>query len=735
MKILKYIIILSFYISFSSANEILLLHSYNKGLKWTDGISAGVEEIMKKYPHYELTTEYMDSKKIESEKYEEELLVLYQKKFTHRQYKAIIAADNYAYEFVLKYHDALFPKTPIVFCGLENFTPQTIPPSFTPYVTGVVEYKNIRKNLELIHQLFPALKMVYIISDDAYSSLAIKEQIIEESNHFKDKFRVVFDNQIDFDKIDEKIAKLPKHSAILFTSFYRDMYGTYVPYNRLGDFFKRTKYPIFALNQIHIGEGILGGYMVNPYEQGFLAAKKVFQIVEAKRKPSSLKVEIPENTYHFDNLIMRKHGISLNDTPPQSTILNGPNSFYEEHRKFVENAFALMPLLLLLTAILVLNIIKRISLEKELVRQNRLDNVLLNNIQSAIFWKSNDDIILGCNEIFIQLLNKDKFDIIGKHVNEAMPTICEKVKRVPLNCLSSEEVEIILPSHEKAIFAVRKTYYTDDRNQEAGVVTILTDITEKKRIDTERKRHEQFVIQRSKQSEVGEMIASIAHQWKTPLVEISAIAQELIYKRRKKVIDEEDTQKFVDDIMTQVHYMSNTIDDFRAFIKPSSTKTSFDVKEAIQSIANVVSHNVKYNYITLNIMQINKRPLLAYGYPNEFKQCVLNIINNAKDSILKKRELYHTEGVIDIELNGDNDSIFLFISDDGTGIEPEKLESIFDPFMSTKEQGDGFGLYMARLIIEDKMGGKIRALLREEGACIAIEIPKGYCELSEKGKR
>ena len=67
MKILKYIVILSFYISFSYSNEILLLHSYNKGLKWSDGISSGIEEVMKKYPHYELTTEYMDSKKIESE--------------------------------------------------------------------------------------------------------------------------------------------------------------------------------------------------------------------------------------------------------------------------------------------------------------------------------------------------------------------------------------------------------------------------------------------------------------------------------------------------------------------------------------------------------------------------------------------------------------------------------------------------------------------------------------------
>jgi len=376
---------------------------------------------------------------------------------------------------------------------------------------------------------------------------------------------------------------------------------------------------------------------------------------------------------------------------------------------------------------LVLNIIKRISLEKELLRQGRLDYVLLNNIQSAIFWKANDGKILGCNDQLCQILERDKFDIIGKHIREVMPTICDMIQEVPLDSPNSTEIEMQVPFKDKIIFSVRRTYYTDENNQETGVVTILTDVTEKKRIDTERKRHEQFVIQRSKQSEVGEMIASIAHQWKTPLVEISSIAQELIYKRRKKVLDEEDTQKFVDDIMTQVKYMSNTIDDFRQFIKPSSMQTAFDVREAVTTLLNVVNHSVKYNYITIKIIQKNQEPLLAFGYPNEFKQCVLNIINNAKDSIVKRRETEHTEGIIEIELANSENDIYLSISDDGCGIEKNKLESIFDPFMSTKANGDGFGLYMARLIIEDKMGGKIIAKAKRDGAqiCITIQKAKG----------
>jgi signal transduction histidine kinase len=332
--------------------------------------------------------------------------------------------------------------------------------------------------------------------------------------------------------------------------------------------------------------------------------------------------------------------------------------------------------------------------------------------------------VVGCNDLLCQLIGRNRHEIIGHFLKDIMPKTCAKIGEIPANNTGSEEIQMNLKSGEKLDFAVRRTFYSDETNKEAGIVTILTDITEKKRIDTERKRHEQFVIQRSKQSEVGEMIASIAHQWKTPLVEISSIAQELLYKRRKKVLNEEDIKVFVDDIMTQVKYMSQTIDDFRKFIKPSSVKTTFDVREAIDSLLSVINHNVKYNYITIHISQDNTAPPLAFGYPNEFKQCILNIINNAKDSILKKREKQETEGTISISLSSDEKNIYLSISDDGSGIDSSNLESIFDPFMSTKENGDGFGLYMARLIIEDKMGGKIVARQQEIGAQISITIQK-----------
>ena len=219
-------------------------------------------------------------------------------------------------------------------------------------------------------------------------------------------------------------------------------------------------------------------------------------------------------------------------------------------------------------------------------------------------------------------------------------------------------------------------------------------------------------------------MTSIAHQWKTPLIEISTIAQELLYKRNKKELSKEDSKEFVDEIMTQVQYMTKTIDDFRSFIKPSMSKSDFEIREAIEELLRIIEHNIKYNYIDVEVnFQENKKYIIS-GYPNEFKQAILSIINNARDSILKKREEEYFQGKITIDTFYENDHIHISIKDNGTGIKKENLEKIFEPFFTDKINGDGFGLYMVKLIIEDKMDGNIKAVEQENGANILIALSK-----------
>ena len=106
----------------------------------------------------------------------------------------------------------------------------------------------------------PNLNTIYIISDDTFSSLAIKEQILEDIKEFEKDTKIIFDNQIDISTLGQKINSLPLNSAVLFTSLYKDKNDKYITYSQIRDFFSSSKYPIFALNKIHLGEAHSSNY-------------------------------------------------------------------------------------------------------------------------------------------------------------------------------------------------------------------------------------------------------------------------------------------------------------------------------------------------------------------------------------------------------------------------------------------------------------------------------------------
>lgn len=240
-------------------------------------------------------------------------------------------------------------------------------------------------------------------------------------------------------------------------------------------------------------------------------------------------------------------------------------------------------------------------------------------------------------------------------------------------------------------------------------------------IELQKNKHQQFIIQQSKLAEIGEIFSSIAHQWKNPLVEIATIAQEHVYNCTQG--GDEQNSPYVHDIMVQVRYMTDTINDFQKFIMPSTAKSVFDVREAIETMMSIMSHTIKYNYIDVNIDTTRAHNLMVSGYKNEFMQTLLNIVNNAKEQIKEAREAKRIKrGVIAIAIYNHGKKVIIEICDNAGGIPESELAHVFDAYFTTKMQGHGIGLYMSKLIIEDKMGGKIRASNAHEGACFTITL-------------
>jgi signal transduction histidine kinase len=131
----------------------------------------------------------------------------------------------------------------------------------------------------------------------------------------------------------------------------------------------------------------------------------------------------------------------------------------------------------------------------------------------------------------------------------------------------------------------------------------------------------------------------------------------------------------------------------------------------------IVNHNLKYNNINIDLNIEEKTDLIVNGYKNEVMQSILNIINNARDALLNN---HYKNRNIEISIFNENSDLIIKIKDNAQGI--KNIDRIFEPYYTTKKKGHGIGLYMTKVIIEDKMKGKILVENIEGGAMFTIRL-------------
>jgi PAS domain S-box-containing protein len=238
---------------------------------------------------------------------------------------------------------------------------------------------------------------------------------------------------------------------------------------------------------------------------------------------------------------------------------------------------------------------------------------------------------------------------------------------------------------------------------------------------------EQLLIQQSKLATMGEMIGNIAHQWRQPLNIISIKKDLIVEEYFDKRLDDKVVEEFEEDMNNIVQYMSKTIDDFRNFFIPSKDKIVFNIVQTLESITNIVDAQLQNHNIDLIINNHHENSINLKGYPNEFKQVLINLISNAKDAILKrqmKNEIETGKIVIDLYKNKNSNQVKVIVTDNGGGIPKDILPKIFEPYFTTKfqSQGTGLGLYMSKTIIEINMQGTLRVENIEDGARFTVSL-------------
>lgn len=258
----------------------------------------------------------------------------------------------------------------------------------------------------------------------------------------------------------------------------------------------------------------------------------------------------------------------------------------------------------------------------------------------------------------------------------------------------------------------------------------------KKRVENER-----MMLQQSRLAAMGEMIGSIAHQWRQPLNAVSAIVQDLRDAEQCGELDADYLNRSTETAMDNITFMSKTIDDFRNFFRPDKEKREFDIKRVAGEVLGMVApqlkslniecrltcrvHDITFTDFSGHVKACGEMTIL--GYENESKQVFLNLVANAKDAIIDRRAREgnpELPGRVALTFDVVDGRVVITITDNGGGIPDEIIGRIFEPYFTTKEasRGTGLGLYMCKMIVEKNMGGVLSARNTDGGAEFVMEV-------------
>ena len=410
---------------------------------------------------------------------------------------------------------------------------------------------------------------------------------------------------------------------------------------------------------------------------------------------------------------------------------------------------------------IVKDLTEHIAVARIMEEQTDFTSVIFNTQPNMIAVFNDEHMLTRCNKLFLEFFGYDSIEEAIHNIGDISSRFIDGDDKhfitsrnkdnwflLPIENPSIEYLVGIKNAHGKYnIFSLKSTLMENETNTFYVVsFSNITEIIECQRCLKEAnniissfnddmkntiENNMMTLAQYQKLATIGTMISFITHQWKQPLNAIGLIAQntEDILTEDEE-FERDDIIDMMQSIMNHIVFMSETMENFKNFFKPEDVNVPFNVVSSIKSIMSLLTPALKKSNIEV---VYNMSPAMenvrVFGFVNDLKQVIMNIIVNGKEAILTRKENepdIKGQIVINIECVDNNERVIIAIMDNGTGLTEETISKIFEMHYTTKgANGTGIGMYMAQMIIE-KMNGTLKVSNRKDvdkGAIIEINMP------------
>ena len=235
-----------------------------------------------------------------------------------------------------------------------------------------------------------------------------------------------------------------------------------------------------------------------------------------------------------------------------------------------------------------------------------------------------------------------------------------------------------------------------------------------------REKKEELLIHQSRLASIGKISINMLNECEESIKGLNFILQNINTIHKQINFKNELVTKSMEQLHRIVNEMHIKNEELKNFINPHEIKKEFFLDEIVmESLSRLeepfMNHNIKIDY---NF----SKSIRLFGFPTEFSQVIFNILQNAKDALIEKNI---TSKKVFVSIKKDQEFAYVYILDNAGGISSNIIDSIFEPYFTTKsyKKASGLGLFISKIIIEENMQGKLEFENASEGAKFIIKLP------------
>ncbi|QDV42378.1 Sensor protein FixL [Stieleria neptunia] len=360
-----------------------------------------------------------------------------------------------------------------------------------------------------------------------------------------------------------------------------------------------------------------------------------------------------------------------------------------------------------------------------IMESNRRFRLIFESEPQCVKLVDREGRLVDINSAGLQLLEAEREDVLGKCIfdviveedRERFIKASQAVLRGESNRL---EFEIVGLKGQHRTMTTRQVPIRYGSDETAHVLSITEDITEKRRIEQQLKDHRDKLAHASRVNLLGELVSSIAHELNQPLSAATNYAFVLEKLASESPVQTAAIREHAGRVRDQAHRAAEIVRGIRRLLKPNPADNQpTDIHQLIESSLGIMGPDLRARGVDL-ITQLHAESLTVDGHQVQLQQVLMNLFQNA---IQAMDQVERSRRTLTIHTVSTTEHIEIRVKDTGNGIESEDKRDVFRTFFTTKPEGMGMGLAVARSIIEAHQGSLVVEESTPRGTVFLVVLP------------